>query len=52
MDQPVNSQNVLVDNSVIMQLPLDQPGDSSKAIVESHASGPLVIDRSRIQLMA
>lgn len=48
----MTQQNVLVDNAVIMQMPADQPSDITKAIVESRASGPVVIDRSRIQPVA
>lgn len=45
----MTQQNVLVDGAAIMQMPADQPSDPAKAIVESHATGPLVIDRSRVE---
>ena len=46
------TQKVLLDGNVIMDLAAIQPADPTKAIVESHSTGPIVVDRTRIEPVA
>lgn len=49
---PVGRQQVLVDGFALMTLTGDNPQDPTKAIVESFLTGPMVIDKRRLQAIA
>lgn len=43
---------VLLDNAVIFDFVGAVPGESDKAIIESYVTGPVVVDKSRLQPLA